>query len=135
MSDLISRQDALDMLCEDCRSISAQDCEYKDVCKTRNFIMLLPSADKKQVTGKLNNRDDSLLTADSEAVKERKSKLDLISRADAIEAVRKKLQDWGSYACEDYRRGLYESQDIIEALPSADRPTGEWQDEHGKPMR
>ncbi len=40
----------------------------------------------QQVTGKLNNRDDSLLTADAEAVKERKSKLDLISRQDAIEA-------------------------------------------------
>ena len=46
---------------------------------------------------------------------------DLISRADAIEAVRKKLQDWGSYAFEDYRRGLYEAQDIIEALPSAEQ--------------
>lgn len=47
---------------------------------------------------------------------------DLISRADAIEAVRKKLQDWGGYAFEDYRRGLYEAQDIIEALPSAELP-------------
>lgn len=51
---------------------------------------------------------------------------DLINRADAIEAVRKKLQDWGSYAFEDYRRGLYEAQDIIEALPSADAVHGEW---------
>lgn len=50
---------------------------------------------------------------------------DLISRADAIEAVRKKLQDWGSYAFEDYRRGLYEAQDIIEALPSAELPKGD----------
>ena len=49
---------------------------------------------------------------------------DLISRADAIEAVRKKLQDWGSYAFEDYRRGLYEAQDIIEALPSAEAVHG-----------
>ena len=45
---------------------------------------------------------------------------DLIRRADAIEAVRKKLQDWGSYAFEDYRRGLYEAQDILEELPSAE---------------
>lgn len=45
---------------------------------------------------------------------------DLILRADAIEAIRKKLQDWGSYAFEDYRRGLYEAQDIIDALSSAD---------------
>ena len=48
---------------------------------------------------------------------------DLISRTDAIEAVQKKLQDWGGYAFEDYRRGLYEAQDIIESLPSAEAPT------------
>ena len=41
----------------------------------------------KQVTGKLKNPDDSLLTADPEACKEQKSKLDLISRQDAIDAL------------------------------------------------
>ena len=45
---------------------------------------------------------------------------DYIKREDAIEAVVEKLQNWGSYAFEDYRRGLYEAKDIIEALPSAD---------------
>lgn len=45
---------------------------------------------------------------------------DLICRADAIGVVRKKLQDWAGYAFEDYRRGLYEAQDILESLPSAE---------------
>lgn len=49
---------------------------------------------------------------------------DTIYREDAIEAVREKLQDWGGYTFEDYRRGLYEAQDIIEALPSAEAEQG-----------
>lgn len=40
-----------------------------------------------QVTGKLNKCDDSLLTDDTETCKEQKSKLDLISRHDAIDVV------------------------------------------------
>ena len=120
-SDLISRQDALDMLCEDCRFISAKDCEYRDVCKTRNFIMLLPSADKKQVTGKLKNRDDSLLTADSEACKEQKSKLDLISRQDAIDAVENANPNDSMYH-------YYKHIAIEELLkiPPAEQKQGKW---------
>lgn len=67
----------------------------------------------KQVTGKLNNPDDSLLTTDPEARKEQKSKLDLISRAEAIEAVR----------LETGMRGLLGRGDILEilsSLPSAE---------------
>lgn len=80
----------------------------------------------KKVTGKLNNPDDSLLTADSEACKEQKSKLDLISRAEAIESVR----------LESAKRGLLgrgDILDILSALPPADRPKGEWieEDEYG----
>lgn len=55
-SDLISRQDELEQLCEDCRSISAQDCEYKDVCKTRRFILSFPSVDAVQIPIKLEKR-------------------------------------------------------------------------------
>ena len=43
---------------------------------------------------------------------------DLISRADAEEAIIKRLQDWVCYGNEEYRRGLYECQDIINNLPS-----------------
>ena len=53
-------------------------------------------------------------------------KCDLISRTDAIEAVQKRLDSWVGYVFEDIRRGLYEAQDIIEALPSADAVHGEW---------
>lgn len=50
---------------------------------------------------------------------------DNISRQAAIDAIQKGLQDWDGYAFEDYRRGLYEAQDILEALPSTDR-IGHW---------
>lgn len=50
---------------------------------------------------------------------------DNISRKAAIDAIQKALQGWGGYALEDYRRGLYKAQDILEALPSTDR-NGQW---------
>lgn len=90
----------------------------------------------KQVTGKLKKPDDSLLTADSEVCKEQKSKLDLISREDAIEAI--ELVDWYHQnsnkdmihgANDDEHQAWYKAQDIykaLEAVPSADRPRGEW---------
>lgn len=86
----------------------------------------------KQVTGKLNNHDDSLLTADSEACKEQKSKLDLISRAEAIEAI--EIVDWYhqnqnkdmvSGANDDEHQAWYKAEDVykaLEAIPSANRP-------------
>ena len=57
---------------------------------------------------------------------------DLISRADAVEAIIKRLQDWVCYSNKEYRRGLYECKDIIHALPSvsAER-SGEWTAEIG----
>lgn len=73
----------------------------------------------EQVTGKLNNPEDSLLTADPEACKEQKSKLDLISRQDAIETV----GDWmvKEFGYLDLNRGE-RLIDAIEALPSAEAP-------------
>lgn len=50
---------------------------------------------------------------------------DNISRQAAIDAIQKGLQDWDGYAFEDYRRGLYKAQDILEALQSTDRK-GHW---------
>ena len=64
----------------------------------------------KQVTGKLKKPDDSLFTADPEACKEQKSKLDLISRQDAIDALGEEPP-----------------------VPSADRPRGRWHYSDGKP--
>ena len=71
----------------------------------------------KQVTGKLKKPCDSLLTDDNDDSKEQKSKLDgdLISRADAIEAVK------DAYEMDAIYKVI--SEDIINALsalPSAD---------------
>lgn len=52
---------------------------------------------------------------------------DLISRQDALAAIRIRLQDWAAYGDEQYRRGLYACEDMIISLPSkADRPKGVW---------
>ena len=64
----------------------------------------------KQVTSKLNNPDDSLLTADPEACKEQKSKLDLISRQDAINTL-KRVAGVGNRAI-----------DALKNMPTMDRP-------------
>ena len=58
---------------------------------------------------------------------------DLISRADAVEAIIKRLQDWVCYSNKEYRRGLYECKDIIHALPSvsAER-VGVWEHKPSK---
>ena len=86
----------------------------------------------KQVTGKLKKPDDSLLTADPEACKEQKSKLDLISRAEAIEAI--ELVDWYHQnsnkdmvhgANDNEHQAWYKADDVykaLEAVPSANRP-------------
>lgn len=63
----------------ECLNIARQaDCPLTEV----------PEPSAEQVTGKLKNPCNSLLTDDSAECKEQKSKLDLISRADAIKAVR-----------------------------------------------
>jgi hypothetical protein len=82
-----------------------------DVCHAPELV--------KQVTSKLKKPCDSLLTDDKDDSKEHKSKLDgdLISRADAIEAVR----------LETAMRGLLGRGDILDilfALPSAEAVQG-----------
>lgn len=72
----------------------------------------------QQVTGKLNNRDDSLLTEDSDACKESKSKLDLISIQMAIE-------HWGRSSGNLTNNQIAELQREIESLPS-EEPKTEW---------
>ena len=69
----------------------------------------------KQVTGKLKKPDDSLLTADSEVCKEQKSKLGLISRQAAIDA----LRDAENHAFNSYYQGLIKAHKIIANLPPA----------------
>ena len=133
MSDLIRRQEVIIALRE-------SGLCYNNWLEVLGVIDAVPSADKKQVTGKLKNRDDSYLTADAEAVKERKSKLDLISRQDAVKVLNDRQYDIRafiekedmeykeahSYWCEIH--GIYNSIELIESLPSAKPKTGEWEE-------
>lgn len=66
-------------------------------------------------TLKENNRSDALVRDSSDDCKESESKLDLISRADAIDAC---CRGWNNTA-EDCIRN-------IKALPSEEPKTGEW---------
>ena len=111
--DLISRADAIRAVAEHfsfddgCSNIYKDIDYYKGIAEhiLKNVPSALPSAE--QVTGKLKNPCDSLLKSDSYECKEQKSKLDLISRADAIEAV-----------CEDceWERKCHEECTHIETL-------------------
>lgn len=109
MSDLISRADVLEglkhstaYLHDDIYTIvnripSAEATGALDEAITKyvadgymlppSTLTALPSAEAEQVTGKLKNPCDSLLKADSDECKEQKSKLDLIRREDAIDAI------------------------------------------------
>lgn len=121
--------------------------------KALNMAIESLSAEIEQVTGKLKKPCDSLLTEDLEERKEQKSKLDLISRAEAIEAV--VCHIWHTppetrklFNCENYVRDVVEeainripSADVVhkpdysyeadmvrrlKEATSADRPKGEW---------
>jgi len=84
------------------------------------------SADAVQVTSKLKNPCDSLLTDDSAECKEHKSKLDLISRADLISD----LEEWKKNPNNDDSAVDLVNHfiGIIRATPSADRPSGKWKE-------
>ena len=49
---------------------------------------------------------------------------DLISRNALLDALNKKLQSWCGYENADFRLGIYNCIEIVEMLPSEDRPTG-----------
>ena len=81
--DAISRQGLL----ESWNELSPRGrLEFDQVIMTIPALPSYPSAE--QVTSKLKNPCNSLLTEDSEDSKEQKSKLDLISRESAIEVVK-----------------------------------------------
>ena len=99
-----------------CGSCKHYEPKY-DVCHAPELV--------NQVTSKLKNPCDSLLTDDNDDSKEQKSKLDLISRADAIEAV---AQEWLSEASaespyvNDDDIGEYRklAEELFEDIPSAE---------------
>ena len=80
--DLISRADLIAQLEEWKKNPNNDDSSVDMVNHFIGIIKAQPSAE--QVTSKLKNPCDSLLTEDSEDSKEQKSKLDLISRAELI---------------------------------------------------
>ena len=83
MTDLISRADAMGAVQDHFNADGFKG--YDDGQKFMDRIKALPSAE--QVTGKLKNPCDSLLTEDSDERKGQKSKLGLIRREDAIDAI------------------------------------------------
>ncbi len=103
--DLISRADAIEAV--RLESAKRGSLGRGDIL---NVLSALPSAE--QVTSKLNNHCNSLLTDESNGSKEHKSKLDLISRAEAIE----ELKGAFYFNTEDCRTAI----NCINALPSAD---------------
>lgn len=113
--DLISRKvlmDRLESFCKWCKDGRLQGAEFVWDCIVPN----VPSAE--QVTSKLNNPCNSLLTEESNGSKEHKSKLDLISRADAIVAVSEAVA---------YGEEFIDVLQAIEKLPSAEAEQGVWE--------
>lgn len=104
-----------DALMDYCDNQKSKTISNNDIAR---FPTIEPS---KQVTSKLNNPCDSLLTDDSDGCKEHKSKLDsdLISREDAMEAVYKLLWDEPPY-CDSEALCRERAKEIVNALPSAE---------------
>lgn len=125
MDDIISRADAIEAIAS--RDETDGTVEVFTGRQVNEILESLPSAE--QVTSKLNKRYDSLLADDFEDGKTQESKLDLISRQDAIEAVEAKAKWFNGDAIEDRcKRDAFISviDDVLTELPSANRPTGEW---------
>lgn len=99
-TDLISREEAIDSIYEH---------EFSNWC------------DKDEVSTILND-----LPSVPEKLQPRVETSDLISRADAIEAVENLQTEQWIDSDIDYNNGLQSAIAEIKALPSADRPTGEW---------
>ena len=116
--DLISRQDVIELVKKSYYDLSDGEEDMWAMVHDVESLPSAPSAEAEQVTGKLKNPDDSLLTADSEACKEQKSKLDLIRRQDAIDAIARDIP-FITFT-EDPKRT---AQRIIGTVSSAETPT------------
>ena len=109
-----NEEQAIDMAIE---ALQREEAEAKGYChriKPKEYF----SADAEQVTSKLNNPCNSLLTDESNGSKEHKSKLYLISIQDVIEALcRSSVYAW---SIEQDQTAHDWALNIIKALPSAD---------------
>ena len=126
--NLISRADAIEAVKETKPIVRSTERNWGKMIAEQHSkelvkaLKALPSAE--QVTSKLNNPCNSLLTEESNGSKEHKSKLDLISRQDVIEALcRSSVYAW---SIEQDQTAHDWALNIIKALPSADAVHGEW---------
>lgn len=122
---------------EDCplkEIVHCQDCKYNynnKWCELHKIPNRIEAEDycskgEKQVTGKLNNPNDSLLAEDSEGIKIQESKLDCISRQQAAEAFCDDCRGLKPGQCEHLDK--CKSQKVLRLLPPvapAERK-GEW---------
>ena len=117
-SDLISREKAIESM--ELESAKEGAYGYIDIKSAVETLESLPSAE--QVTSKLKNPCDSLLTDDSADSKEQKSKLDLISRAEVIKAIKGHDERTSTDTLDDtdigYSAGLDMAIEIINKVPS-----------------
>ena len=119
----MTREEAIAELRKDKSLYESDVCHADDGSPDGRLIKALDMAIESLSANYTTKKPNDVVEQKNDVVAE---PTDLISRADAIEAVRKKLQDWGGYAFEEHREGLYEAIDVLESLPSADRPSGEW---------
>ena len=123
--DLVQRSDVLEIIRE------AQDgsgSTYEVLQPI--FVKINALSLAEQVASKLKNPCDSLLTDSAEADKERECKLDFISRAEAVKAICNAQceLDVPHYPKCDQVKYCDDIKALL-ALPSADRPSGEWVNE------
>ena len=110
MSDLISRQDAIEAMCRECGNMEEYG-DYSCGCAEKNAIESLPSAemhDKRTETHSVCS--------------------DLISRSDAIESIRKNVSKSDTENSLCFNLGLGVAEKVVESLPSAEAVKGEWID-------
>ena len=131
MSDYISRADAMGAV-RKCIVESELLADWNKAMESaQELLSALPSA--KQVTSKLKKPCDSLLTDDNDDSKEQKSKLDLISREDALQCKPEFLNPNPNDNPNNYPIGWNDAIKAwyaeINALPSADAVSREFYEE------
>ena len=116
--DCISRADAIAYIDRITNSGLGRN---KSLDYIRKYISALPSVNQKQITGKLENAETATSEGEESTMDQPKSKLDLISRAKAIAAVR---------SATVWRRSLGRGDilDILYSTPpvTPTERTGEW---------
>lgn len=117
-TDCISRADTIKAMCAKCGlEHSCGDC-YEGSCPDVKVVMDMPSVNQKQITGKLESAENATSKGEESTMGQPKSKLDCISRQQAIDAVKNICNT----PCNEY------FVKAIESLPpvTPTERTGEW---------